>query len=93
MKNADFKLSRYDEATKDFWFEVSGESQKELTNKYFEQGMVEVSHVVYSLGDNSWAIQREFIFNTNMMTPKDKDIEDFLKNLAEEENLKLNKAS
>jgi len=36
---------------------------------------------------------QEFIFNTNMMIPKDKDVEDFLKDLAEKENIKLDKAS
>lgn len=83
MNEADFILSRVDKEREDYWFEVRGASKEELTAKYFEQGMIEVSHVVYSLSDNMWAIQREFMFNMDMITPKNNELESFIKNLAE----------
>jgi hypothetical protein len=83
MNEADFRLSRVDQDTQDYWFEVSGTSKEKLTAEYFEQGMIEVSHVVYSLSDNMWAIQREFMFNMDMITPENNELESFIKGLAE----------
>ena len=83
MNEAGFRLSRVDQDKQDYWFEVRGASKEELTTEYFEQGMIEVSHVVYSLSDNTWAIQREFMFNMDMITPENNELESFIKGLAE----------
>lgn len=83
MNEADFRLSRIDQDSQDYWFEVSRTSKEKLTAEYFEQGMIEVSHVVYSLSDDMWAIQRQFLFNTEMITPTDGELKMFMKGLAE----------
>jgi hypothetical protein len=64
MNKSDFKFIRKDDEMQDYWFKVSGETKEELTNKYMEQSMIEVSHVVLSLVDNALGIQKEFLFNS-----------------------------
>lgn len=64
MNKSDFEFIRKDDKMQDYWFKVNGETKKELTNKYMEQSMIEVSHVVLSLVDNALGIQKEFLFNS-----------------------------
>ena len=79
MNKSDFKFIRKDDQMQDYWFKVSGETKKELTSKYMEQGMIEVSHVVLSLVDNALGIQKEFLFNSYV--PLDNHNNQELKNL------------
>lgn len=79
MNKSDFEFIRKDDKMQDYWFKVSGETKKELTNKYMEQGMIEVSHVVLSLVDNALGIQKEFLFNSYV--PLDNKNNQELKNL------------
>lgn len=64
MNKSDFEFIRKDDKMQDYWFKVNGETKEELTNKYMEQSMIEVSHVVLSLVDNALGIQKEFLFNS-----------------------------
>lgn len=64
MNKSDFEFIRKDNKMQDYWFKVNGETKEELTNKYMEQSMIEVSHVVLSLVDNALGIQKEFLFNS-----------------------------
>lgn len=68
MNKIDFIFIKKDEPMQDYWFKVKGNTKTELTNKYMEQSMIEVSHVVLSLIDYTLGVQKEFIFNTYIQT-------------------------
>lgn len=85
MKENDFVLDRIDsgECYCDYWFNVVGETKKELTHKYMEQSMIEVSSVVYSPTDGQWGIKRLFPFNFDVITPNDEELKDMLKRITQ----------
>lgn len=83
MKEADFILDKVDGGGYDYWFKVVGETKDELTHKYMEQSMVEVSGAVFSLLDGQWGIKRLFPFNWDVITPDDdKELHDMMRNVA-----------
>ena len=52
MKESDFILDRIEGGKYcDYWFRVIGETKKELTDRYIEQSMVEVTEAVFSIQD------------------------------------------
>lgn len=75
MKAEDFIFQRYDGA---YWFKVVGDSQKELTNRYQEQSMIEVSEVVYSPEEIVLGIKRLFPWNFDVIEVINPELEAFL---------------
>lgn len=83
MKEKDFILDHVDDKTLDYWFNIIGDTKRELTEKYMEQSMVEVCEGVFSVGDGQWGIKRLFPFNYDVITPsEDKELYQTLKRLA-----------
>lgn len=84
MKESDFIFDRIEGGKYcDYWFRVIGETQMELTRKYMEQSMVDVTEVVFSIQDGQWGIKRLFPFNYDVIAPSDdKELYTILKNVA-----------
>ena len=84
MKHKDFEFekvigSKYG----DYWFRVVGETKKELTEKYMEQSMIEVTGVVFSLQDGQFGVKRLFPFNYDVIdNPEDTELYNILKDLV-----------
>lgn len=67
----------------DYWFRIIGETKAELTDRYMEQSMVEVTEAVFSIKDGQWGIKRLFPFNYDVITPSDdKKLYTMLKDVA-----------
>lgn len=67
----------------DYWFRVTGETKKELTERYMEQSMVEVSEVVFSIQDGQFGVKRVFPFNYDVVSnPEDKELQSALEKVA-----------
>lgn len=84
MKETDFIFDRIEGGKYcDYWFKVTGDTKEELTDRYMEQSMVEVTEAVFSIQDGQWGIKRLFPFNYDVITPwDDKDVYEVLKNAA-----------
>lgn len=83
MKEADFVLDKIDGDGYNYWFRVVGETKNELTQKYMEPSMIEVSGAMFSLLSGQWGIKRRFPSNCDVITPKDdKELYDILQNVA-----------
>lgn len=83
MKETDFILDRVVSKYGDYWFRVTGETKTELTNKYMEQSMAEVSEVVFSIQDGQFGVKRTFPFNYDVVAnPNDKELQSVLQNVA-----------
>lgn len=84
MKESDFIFDRVEGGKYcDYWFRVIGETQQELTEKYMEQSMIDVTEVVFSIQDGQWGIKRLFPFNYDVITPSDdEEFYTMLKNVA-----------
>lgn len=67
----------------DYWFRVVGETKHDLTDRYMEQSMVEVTEAVFSIQDGQWGIKRLFPSNCDVITPsEDRELYTALKNVA-----------
>lgn len=84
MKKEDFEFYTMIEPHKDCWFRISGDTQKELTEKYMEQSMVGITEAVYSLKDSVYGLKRLFPFNFDIIEPDDKELAIILKEASEE---------
>ena len=84
MKETDFIFDRVEGGKHcDCWFRVTGETKAELTDKYMEQSMVEVTEAVFSIQDGQWGIKRLFPFNYDVITPSEhEELYTILKNVA-----------
>lgn len=85
MKKSDFIFSHVDinEPYCDYWFDIVGDTKEELTDKYMEQSMVEVSAAVFGIQDGQWGIKRLFPFNYDVITPsEDEELRNILQNKA-----------
>ena len=69
----------------DYWFKVEGKSKEELTRRYMEMCMIEISAVVYSPTDGAVGVQRLFQFNNDVVELRDgdEDLKEILKKLVE----------
>ena len=85
MKMEDFELVRKDinDSHKDYYFKVSGESQKQLTEKYYEEGMTEVTRCIYSKDEDIIGIQRQYQFNYDVIIIKNKQLKNILISLID----------
>lgn len=84
MKADDFIFDRAEGGKYcDYWFHVVGESKDELTKKYMEQSMIEVTSVVFGIQDGQFGIKRLFPFNYDIVeNPDDRELYNILKELA-----------
>ncbi len=78
MRKEDFVFDHKDDAFEDYWFQVTGDTKKELTEKYMEMFMVEVTGVVYSRKENQLGVKRLFPFNFDVITPDDDDLKELV---------------
>lgn len=94
MKEADFVFDRIEGGKYcDYWFKIVGDTKAELTDKYMEQSMIEVTEAVFSIQDGQWGIKRLFPFNYDVITPsEDKALYTMLMDIAfktlREQNMK-----
>ena len=69
MDKTNFKFIRLNSPNKfkDYWFKTDKISDKELSQKYMEQGMVGVAGVIYCKDSGEIGIQRIFPFNFDVV--------------------------
>lgn len=67
----------------DYYFRVLGESQKQLTKKYYEYGMVGVTKCIYSKDEDVIGIQRQYPFNYDVIIIKDTELKNILISLID----------
>lgn len=84
MKKEDFIFDHKEDKYEDYWFKVTGETKEELTRRYMEMCMVEVTDVVYSKHDNAVGIKRLFPFNYDVVLSNDEDIKELLASLIKD---------
>lgn len=84
MRKEDFKLDRKDtdNGHEDYWFKVSGRTEKELTEKYMEQSMVSVTDCVYSKDEDVVGVKRLFPFNYDVILCDDDRLKQILRELS-----------
>lgn len=84
MKKEDFKFDRKECETghEDYWFKVSGETKKELTEKYMEQSMVSITDCVYSKDEDVVGLKRLFPFNYDVVLCDNNELKQTLKELS-----------
>lgn len=85
MKKEDFKFKEVngDNGHIDYWFSVEGETAKELTDKYMEQGMVGVTEVVYSKDEDIVGVKRQFYWNFDIIVDNDSLLKELLKSIID----------
>ena len=85
MKKEDFKLEKIDRSNGhiDYWFNVHGKTEKELTDKYQEQCMVGVTSVVYSEDEDVVGVKRQFYWNYDVVIPDDASLKTILRNIVQ----------
>lgn len=83
MRKEDFKLgiTECKDGHIDYWFNVGGETEKELTDKYMEMCMVGVTEVVYSKDEDVVGIKRLFPFNYDVVLSDDESLKELLKSI------------
>lgn len=90
MNAKDFIFDHYDSEYEDYWFKVTGDTKKELTDKYMEMCMVEVIEVVYSVKEDIVGVKQLFPFNYQVIESTDETLKnlliDLIKNLPKVEN-------
>lgn len=93
MNKSDFIFDRIEGGKYcDYWFRVIGETKTELTNRYMEQSMIEVSEVSFSIQDGQIGVKKLFPFNNYSVVtnPKDKELQKVLEEVAFETFRKMN---
>lgn len=85
LRIEDFKFDKKDisDEHEDYWFKVSGETEKELTERYMEQSMVCVTDCVYSKDENVVGIKRLFPFNNDVIIAEDDNLKQVLMEAVE----------
>ena len=90
MNAKDFIFDHYDSEYEDYWFKVTENTKKELTGKYMEMCMVEVTGVVYSVKEDIVGVKQLFPFNYQVIESTDETLKnlliDLIKNLPKVEN-------
>lgn len=84
MNKSDFIFNRKDNTDNkyiDYWFDIKGETQQELTDKFMEQSMIAVSGCVYSLTDKQIGIKRIFPWNYDVILVEDEQLSNILEEL------------
>lgn len=78
MEDFEFIKKDTDGSHEDYWFEVLGESKEQLTKKYYNYGMVEVTRCVYSKDKDIVGVRRQYPFNYDTTIPNDKELKNIL---------------
>jgi hypothetical protein len=83
MKKEDLKFKEVNEDNGyiDYWFFVEGETAKELTDKYMEQGMIGVTEVVYSKDEDIVGVKRQFPWNFDVIIDNNSLLKELLKSI------------
>lgn len=83
MNKEDFKFEKLDirDGHIDYWFDINGETEKELTNKYMEMCMVGITGAVYSEDEDIVGIRRQFHWNYDVIVVDDEALKDVLKSI------------
>ena len=86
MDKTNFKFIRLNSPNKfkDYWFKTDKISDKELSQKYMEQGMVGVAGVIYCKDSGEIGIQRIFPFNFDVVVVNNPELRSILEELIEE---------
>ena len=87
MNTKDFIFDHYDSEYKDYWFKVIGDTKKELTDKYMEMCMVEVTEVVYSIEEDIVGVKQLFPFNYQVIESTDETLKNLLIDLTKSPQL------
>ena len=84
MRKEDFKFKVVDRSDGhiDYWFDVNGETEEELTLKYREQCMVGVTSVVYSEDEDIVGVRRQFHWNYDVVISDDNTLKTMLKDIV-----------
>lgn len=83
MNKSDFAFDHKDEQHQDYWFKVSVETQKQLTDHYMEQSMVAVTEVVFCPPEDVVGVKCLFPFNYIVVDGSDNDaLKNVLKSLV-----------
>lgn len=88
MRKEDFTLEKVDRSNGhiDYWFDINGETEKELTDKYREMCMVGVTGVVYSEDEDIVGVKRQFPFNYDVVISDDDFLKEMLKSIVRDLN-------
>lgn len=85
MNAKDFIFDHYSSEYEDYWFKVTGDTKKELTDTYMEMCMIEVTEVIYSVKEDIVRIKQLFPFNCQIIRATDETLKslliDLIKNL------------
>lgn len=96
MKSEDFVFDRMftyytnEGVYEEFWFEVKGETQDELTYKYMERGMITVSHIVYARNEDCArnedivGIYKRFLFGAHVVYVNWDELKNMVKSIVQE---------
>lgn len=86
MDKTNFKFIRLNSPNKfkDYRFKTDKISDKELSQKYMEQGMVGVAGVIYCKDSGEIGIQRIFPFNFDVVVVNNPELRSILEELIEE---------
>ena len=86
MNKNDFIFNKLDEEFQDYWFNVHGDSQIYLTNKYMEQSMIAVVEVVYSKTEGLLGVKKLFPFNSYVEIIEDEELKSIVKEVIKDED-------
>ena len=85
LNKEDFVLTKIDDSGfEDYWFSVGGDTAKYLSDAYKEQGMLEVTDVVYSRKEDKIGIKRRFLWNFDIIISDDDELKTFVMELVNE---------
>ena len=85
MKESDFIFDHIQGSRQHggYWFKVIGKTKEELTKRYMEQSMIEVTEAVFYLDDGEFGVRRLFPLNYDIvLNPSDKELQDTLQQLT-----------
>ncbi len=83
MKPSDFILERVTARYGAYWFRVTGETKRELTERYMEQSMIEVPEVVFYIQDGQFSVKRVFPSYCDVIeNPLDKELQSMLEKVT-----------
>lgn len=84
MRKEDFKLEKVDCSNGhiDYWFNINGETEEELTDKYREQCMVGITSVVYSADEDVVGVKRQFHWNYDVVISNDDSLKTMLRDIV-----------
>jgi hypothetical protein len=85
MNKLDFTLDRKENENdhEDYWFKITGNSQKELEKEVWEMCMSGVFRVVYSKDEGIVGVRRDFPFNWDVILSSNEELKNILIELTQ----------